>query len=150
MSQKTVAVEKERPSRALTRSVLQKPLTLEKLAMVVQRVSGLGILTYLFFHIFVTGTVGGSRAVWEGMMLLFSNPFARTGELLLLVGSTFHGINGIRVVLLELTGFVGRPARPDYPYKAQSLGPGQRSLLYAAIIMAGLSVIVGLIILWGS
>ncbi|MEK6851149.1 MAG: hypothetical protein AABY30_01280, partial [Candidatus Thermoplasmatota archaeon] len=34
-----------------------RPMNLEKLALMVQRISGVALLIYLFFHVFVTGFV---------------------------------------------------------------------------------------------
>ena len=132
------------------RWAFRKPRNLERLALLAQRVSGLGILTYLVFHIFVTGTVTGGREAWEGTMAALSNPIAHLGEWLVVVSATFHAVNGIRVMLLELTPLVGKPSRPDYPYVAQSLGGGQRSILYIAVLMAGLAGLAGVVILWGA
>ena len=78
-----------------------------------------------------------------------SNPLMHLGEWLVVVAVTFHAVNGIRVLLLELTPLVGRPARPDYPYEAQSLGRGQHSLLYVAMLMTSLAGLAGIVILWG-
>ncbi len=149
-----VSVEKARAreegiARKQFRWALQPPMNLEKLALLVQRVSGVGLLLYLFLHVFVTGTITSGQAAWDGLMGMLLNPLAHIGELLVVVGATFHAINGIRVMLLELTALVGRPIRPDYPYRVQSLGKGERSILYTAIIMAGLSTIAGILILWG-
>ncbi len=133
----------------------RRPMNLEKLALLAQRISGVGILVYLFFHIFVTGTivagpdgVPGGEDVFAGLMSMLFNPLAHIGELLVVVGATFHGINGIRVMLLELTKLVGHPIRPDYPYKTQMLGKGQQSILLTAMLMAGLSAIAGVFILF--
>jgi len=131
------------------RWAFRRPMNLEKLALLVQRVSGLGLLVYLFFHIFVTGTITSGQGAWDSIMSVLLNPLAHVGEILVVVGATFHGINGIRMMLLELTSLVGKPMRPDYPYKAQSLGKGQRSILWTATIMAGLSTIAGIVLLWG-
>ena len=125
------------------------PIHLEKLALLAQRVSGLGILVYLFFHIFVTSSITFGDSTWTGLMDILKNPLAHVGELLVIVGAAFHGVNGIRVMLLEATSLVGKPLRPDYPYKVQSLGKGQQTILYTAMIMASLSAIAGIIVLWG-
>lgn len=155
-----VSVEKAKAPRndLITTQVrwgFRKPMNLEKLALLAQRVSGVGILAYLFFHIFVTGTivpgpdgVPGGQDVFAGLMGMLFNPVAHIGELLVVVGATFHGINGIRVMLLELTKLVGHPIRPDYPYKTQMLGKGQQSILLTAMLMAGLSAIAGVFILF--
>src|SRR3972149_1588238 len=48
------------------RWVFQRPRNLERIALAVQRISGVGLLAYLVFHIFVTGTVASGRGAWEG------------------------------------------------------------------------------------
>ena len=147
-----VSVECARGSRR-TRPILwafQGPRHLERIALLAQRVSGLAILAYLFFHILVTGTIVDGRGPWEATMAGLSNPIAHLAEWLVVVAAAFHATNGIRVVLLELSPFVGKPARPDYPYAVQSLGKVQRSLLYAAICMASLAGVAGIVILWGA
>ncbi len=160
MSDAIVSIEKAKAPKQdlITTQVkwgFRKPLTLEKLALLAQRVSGVGILVYLFFHIFITGSivpgpdgVPGGQDVFSGLMGMLFNPVAHIGELLVVVGATFHGINGIRVMLLEVTKLIGHPIRPDYPYKVQSLGKGQQSILLTAMIMAGLSAIAGVFILF--
>ena len=126
-----------------------RPRNLEKIALAAQRVSGLGLLAYLFLHIFVTGTIGDGKAAWEGLQAAIDSPLEKVGTLLVIVGAVFHAVNGIRVMLLELSPLVGRPARPDYPYRVQSLGKGQKSILYAAMFLASLATIAGVVILWG-
>ncbi len=160
MSQAIVSTEKAKaPKKDLittqVRWGFRKPMTLEKLALLAQRISGVGILAYLFLHIFITGTivggpdgVPGGQDVFSGVMAMLFNPLAHIGELLVVVGATFHGVNGIRVMLLELTRLVGHPIRPDYPYKVQSLGKGQQTILLTAMVMAGLSAIAGIFILF--
>ncbi len=160
MSGPVVSTEKVKaPKKDLVttqvRWAFRRPRNLEKLALLAQRVSGVGILVYLFFHIFITGSivagpdgVPGGEDVFAGLMGMLFNPIAHIGELLVVVGATFHGINGIRVMLLELTKLVGHPIRPDYPYKTQMLGKGQQSILLTAMLMAGLSAIAGVFILF--
>jgi succinate dehydrogenase / fumarate reductase cytochrome b subunit len=160
MSDAIVSIEKTKAPRkdVLTTQVrwgFRRPMNLEKLALLAQRVSGVGILAYLFLHIFITGTivggpdgVPGGQDVFSGLMGMLFNPIAHIGELLVVVGATFHGINGIRVMLLEVTKLIGHPIRPDYPYKTQSLGKGQQSILLTAMIMAGLATIAGIFILF--
>lgn len=160
MPDSIVSIEKAKVPKkdVLTTQVrwaFRRPMNLEKLALLAQRVSGVGILAYLFFHIFVTGSivagpggVPGGQDVFSGLMGMLFNPLAHIGELLVVVGATFHGINGIRVMLLEATKLIGHPIRPDYPYKTQSLGKGQQSILLTAMLMAGLSAIAGVFILF--
>ncbi len=151
MGQETVTVERAKAKRELNPVswLFRKPMNLEKLALAAQRVSGLGMLVYLTFHIFVIGSVASGADVWRSVMSTFSNPFADIGDLLMIAGAAFHAVNGVRVLLLELTPLTGRPARPDYPYKAQSLGTGQRSIIYAAIFMAVLALVIATYYIWG-
>jgi succinate dehydrogenase cytochrome b556 subunit len=127
-----------------------RPRHLERLAVAAQRISGVGLLAYLGFHVAVTGSLADGWEAWEAIMASLAHPLAHVGELLVLVGATFHAVNGVRIMLLELTPLVGRPTRPDYPYVTQSLGRGSRSILYTAMFMSGLAGIVGVLILWGS
>ncbi len=131
------------------RGFFGRPRHWEKLALAAQRVTGVGILIYLIFHVFVTGTVASGSASWTGTMNTLHNPIADFGELLVVVGAVFHAVNGIRVMLLELSPLVGKPARPDYPYKPTSLGRGQRSILYVGLVMSVLAIIGAGLALWG-
>ncbi len=154
MADGIVSVDKTRERRdglvaKQWRWAFRRPMNLEKIALLAQRVSGLGILVYFFFHIFVTSSITFGDQTWTGLMDIMKNPLAHIGELLVIVGAAFHGVNGIRVMLLEVTSLVGKPLRPDYPYKVQSLGKGQQTILYTAIIMASLSMIAGIVVLWG-
>lgn len=148
----STAAARPRRTSAFSRQVrwpFERPRNLERIAFAVQRVSGVGLLAYLVFHVFVTGTAAAGRAAWDAVMAALSSPLAHVGEVLVVAGAAFHAVNGVRIALLELSPLVGRPRRPDYPYVAQSLGRGQRSLLYTAMLMSGLAALAGIVILWG-
>jgi succinate dehydrogenase cytochrome b subunit len=150
--QETVTIEEKEAKPGLSRHVrwiFQRPMNLEKLALAAQRVSGVGMIAYLIAHMFVIGTVTSGATAFGSIMSMFSNPFADIGDFLLVMGAAFHAVNGIRVLLLELTPLAGRPMRPDFPYRIQSLGPGQKSILYAAVVMAVLSGIIAVYVVWG-
>ena len=154
MADATVSVEPARKRRKSpvadqVRWAFWRPMNLEKLALFVQRISGLALLVYLFFHVIVTGFVASGRGAWQGIMAALTNPLAHLGEFLVFVGVIFHGVNGVRILLLELSPLVGTPSRPDYPYKAQSLGRGQRSILYLSAVMTALAAISAFFLLLG-
>lgn len=120
---------------------LEKPFNIERLVVFLQRVTGLGILFYLAFHIIVTGNAANGKAVWTGIMETLSSPLTHLGEVIVVGAVVFHGVNGIRVILMELTKLTGKPVRPDYPYNNPSLNRLQRGLIWMAI---GIGLVVAL------
>ncbi len=142
-------VPKETALRKQVNWVFRGPRNPEKLALAVQRVTGVGLLLYLVFHVVVTSTVTGGYATWTGVMTTLASPFSHLGEILVVTAVGFHAVNGLRVMFLELTGLTGRPARPDYPYKVASLGRGQRSLLVVSVVMAVLGATGAILAVWG-
>ena len=116
---------------------------LERYLYIAHRLSGLGLLLYFLIHIFVTSSRALGRQSWDAAMAAVSGSFFRTGEFLVFVAFAFHGLNGIRLVLVELGIAVGRPIEPVYPYKT-SLGV-QRPLAIGAMVLAlGLAVLGGI------
>ncbi len=111
----------------------------ERLAFVLHRVTGVIILAYLVAHIFVTSATV-DEALWESVMGALSGPLSRVGEWIVAGAVIFHGLNGIRLILVEFLGLgVGRPERPKPPYVPPSLRSGQRKGLYLvfALSLAG-------------
>ncbi len=71
------------------------------LAWLLHRVTGLGLALYLFLHIWVTHTIGRGRESFDQVMVLLQSPLAHVAEVLLLGAVVFHGLNGIRIVLID-------------------------------------------------
>ncbi len=105
------------------------------------RVSGLGLLTYFLLHIFVTSARAFGPDSWAAMMARVDHPIFKLGEYLVFAGFVFHALNGIRLVVVELFGGVGRPIEPVYPYKT-SLNV-QRPLAIGAFALAALLAVLG-------
>ena len=85
----------------------------ERRLMLLHYVTGLGILITGAVHIWVVFfTVPLDQTIWETTMLFDNHPFAilsvyrnallASTLLLLLVFTTFHAMNGIRVIIMEL------------------------------------------------
>ena len=105
----------------------------ERYAYILHRLSGLGILLYFLMHVVVTSLRARGTYLWvEGGV--FHQPMFKFGEFLVFAAFAYHGLNGIRLVLVELGFAVGKPIEPIYPYKT-SLGV-QRPLLIAMMILA--------------
>jgi len=113
----------------------------ERYLYALHRLTGLGLLAYFLLHIFVTSArIFGSEA-WTAAMNRVSGPFFRFGEYLVFAAFAFHAVNGIRLGMIELGFWVGRPIEPVYPY-ATSVGR-QRPLALAVMVLAGLIAIWG-------
>ena len=114
---------------------------IERYAYTLHRITGLGILAYFLMHIIVTSHIAFGQGSWEWWMRLFNALPFKIGEYLVFVAFAFHGLNGIRLILVELGFAVGLPEEPVYPYRS-SLNK-QRPLLVAAMVLAALVIAVG-------
>ena len=114
---------------------------IERYLYTLHRLTGLGVLLYFILHIFVTSSRVFSEKTWETWMGIFSSPLFKIGEFLVYVAFTYHAINGIRLILIELGFSVGRAEEPVYPYKS-SLNV-QRPLMVVAMIIAAVLIAAG-------
>jgi succinate dehydrogenase / fumarate reductase, cytochrome b subunit len=113
----------------------------ERYAYALHRLSGLGILAYFLMHIFVTGSRLQGPERWDSTMAFFSSPFFKIGEFMVFLAFAYHGINGIRLVLVELGCLIGRPGLPSYPYNYSTLR--QRPLFVVVMVIAAVLMIIG-------
>jgi len=74
-------------------------------------------------------------------MALFASPPFKVIEYLLFVMAVFHAMNGLRLILVELGFFLGKPKDPIYPYETSVLR--HRPLTYIVMIIAVLVMILG-------
>lgn len=66
------------------------------------RISGLGIVLFLGFHIFGMSQVAFNPALHESMLQLYRTPVFSVLELFLAACVIFHAVNGTRIAILEL------------------------------------------------
>jgi succinate dehydrogenase / fumarate reductase cytochrome b subunit len=114
---------------------------IERYAYTLHRITGLGILAYFLMHIIVTSHIALGQASWEMWMTRFSALPFKIGEYLVFVAFAFHGLNGIRLIMVELGWAVGPPEQPVYPYRT-SLNT-QRPLLIIVMVLAAVVVVAG-------
>ena len=107
----------------------------------IHRLTGLGILAYFLLHIFVTASRVWGMKAWEQWMGFFGIPVFKIGEFLVFIAFAFHGINGIRLILIELGFSVGKAEEPVYPYRS-SINT-QRPLMVVSMIIVAVIVIAG-------
>ncbi|MBI3537328.1 MAG: hypothetical protein HY070_07225 [Chloroflexi bacterium] len=74
----------------------------------VNRVAGLGLLAFLGLHIFDIFLLGFGPKLFEELLFLYKGPVARILEVFLAFGLTYHGINGVRLIVMD---FVPATAR---------------------------------------
>ncbi|ABM80027.1 Succinate dehydrogenase/fumarate reductase, cytochrome b subunit [Hyperthermus butylicus DSM 5456] len=111
----------------------------ERLAFILHRVTGFIIVVYLLAHVIVT-SYSTNPTQWEDIMSTFANSlFNKIGEWIVAGAVIYHGLNGIRLLLVEFFGTgIGKPELPKPPYIPPSLKGGQRTGLY---IVFALSII---------
>ncbi|MEW5692910.1 MAG: succinate dehydrogenase, cytochrome b556 subunit [Candidatus Hydrogenedentota bacterium] len=116
---------------------------IERYLYILHRITGLGILSYFLLHIFVTTSRIFGEEVWEFMMRSVDKPIFKIGEFMVFLAFCFHGLNGLRLIFIEL-GFklaIGEAEEPVYPYKT-SLNK-QRPLLFVCMVICIVLVILG-------
>ena len=71
------------------------------LSFVLHRVTGLGLLAFLFFH--VLSITKATNEFWKYDLLMhrYQVPDFKLGELALYAALLFHGINGLRILLID-------------------------------------------------
>ena len=74
-------------------------------AFAVNRITGLGLVFYLYLHLGVLSLLLVGRSAWNGFIELATTTVFLALDVLLLFGILFHGLNGVRVALVG-TGVV--------------------------------------------
>ena len=69
-------------------------------AFVANRLTGLGLVAYLYLHLVILSTLLRGPEAWDGLVELFRQPVFLAFDLLLVAGLAFHGLNGLRVALV--------------------------------------------------
>jgi len=141
---KNVAVPKVIPKYKLGLKAWISPFkfNFERWMYTLHRVAGVILVVYVYMHIYVTSIrVLGDGLDWTNLMSTFENPINYTGEIIVIASLAIHGANGIRLILAELGYAVGKPIRPEYPYKPPSLKGAQRTLAIILMILAGIMIL---------
>jgi succinate dehydrogenase / fumarate reductase cytochrome b subunit len=91
---------------------------LERYLYLFHRITGLGMLLFVIFHLIETTffRIQG-QGIWEATMRLLHNPVFEVGVYLVAVAFVYHALNGLRLILQEFGFVLGKPTPPIYPYK---------------------------------
>src|SRR5438132_577421 len=68
---------------------------------ILHRVTGVGVLIFLFLHIIDTMLVGWGPDVYNKIIEIYRNRFFKVGELGLFASVLFHSINGVRIIVVD-------------------------------------------------
>ncbi len=78
-------------------------------AFILNRVTGLGVLFYLYLHLLVLSQLAIGPGAWDSLLKnWFLNPVFLVLDVVLLAGLLIHGLNGIRVSLVGFGLVVSR------------------------------------------
>jgi len=69
-------------------------------AFVLNRLTGLGLVAYLYLHLIVLSTLLRGPDAWDGLVAVFRRPVFLALDVLLVLGLAVHGLNGLRVALV--------------------------------------------------
>src|SRR5512141_2395053 len=76
-------------------------------AYLAMRLSGIGLVAYLYLHLVILNQLTVGPAAWDGFVSLARSPIFLALDVVLVVGLLVHGLNGLR---LALVGFgIGVP-----------------------------------------
>ena len=70
-------------------------------AWLLHRVSGVAIMLFLFLHVLDTSLIGFGPQVYETFVELYRAPVVRVLEVALGGAVLYHGINGVRVIIID-------------------------------------------------
>ena len=72
------------------------------LAFMLHRLSGIGLVFYLYLHLVVLSRLRGGPASWDSFLALVRSPLFLVLDGVLLLGALIHGLNGLRLTLIGL------------------------------------------------
>jgi succinate dehydrogenase / fumarate reductase cytochrome b subunit len=123
---------------------------IERVAYLLMRLSGLGLLAYFIGHIYETSNILRGQVGWDDFMELISGTEGHIVMSIVIAMCVFHTINGVRVMLGHGGVGVGKPARPDYPYDPASQNYRHKIGIYSAIVLAAVAMMYGLAVMFGE
>ena len=65
------------------------------------RITGLGLLVFLFIHIVDISVIGFGPKVYNNSVLLFDQVIVRLLSLALVASVLYHGLNGLRIMAID-------------------------------------------------
>ncbi len=123
---------------------------IERVAYLLMRLSGLGLLAYFIGHIYETSKILQGEFGWNEVLEITQTTEGHVLLAIVIAMCVFHTVNGIRVMLGQGGVGVGKPARPDYPYIPASQNARHKIGIYSAIVLAAIAMMYGLGVMFGE
>ena len=123
---------------------------IERVAYLLMRLSGLGLLAYFVAHIYETSNILRGQVGWDDFLAFTQTTEGHIGMSIVIAMCVFHTVNGVRVMLGHGGVGVGKPARPDYPYDPASQNYRHKIGIYSAIVLAAVAMMYGLAVMFGE
>jgi len=123
---------------------------IERIAYLLMRLSGLGLLAYFIGHIYETSSILKGQVGWNEFLELTQTNEGHAILAIVIGMCVFHTVNGIRVMLGHGGVGVGKPSRPDYPYDPASQNIRHKIGIYSAILLAAIATLYGLSVMFGE
>jgi len=90
------------PFSAWNKLILAYRRTSGSWAYILHRITGVGLVVYLFIHIWALSSLTKGRAAFAEEMVTFTTPPFKVAEWLLGALVMFHAFNGIRIAVVDL------------------------------------------------
>jgi succinate dehydrogenase / fumarate reductase cytochrome b subunit len=97
-------------------------------AFALHRITGIGLVVYLLFHLLVLSILAQGQAGWDSFVALARTPVFLALDVVLIAGVLIHGLNGVRVTL----NGVGVGLRQQRPAFAGLMVVAAIALVYAS------------------
>ncbi len=68
---------------------------------IMHRVTGVGVLLFLFAHIIDTMLVGWGPEVYNSVVAIYQHPVFKVSEVGLFGAVLYHSLNGVRIILID-------------------------------------------------
>jgi succinate dehydrogenase / fumarate reductase cytochrome b subunit len=121
---------------------------IERLAWLLMRLTGLGLLAYFIGHIYEKSHILDGKAVWDKSLEMTQTTEGHLFLALVIGMCVFHTGNGIRLMIAQMGYGIGKTERPDYPYKPQSINMKGKACIYATLGMAALAMWYGMAVMF--
>ena len=69
-------------------------------AYLAMRLSGIGLVVYLYLHLVVLNQLTIGPDAWDGFVALARSPIYLVLDVILIIGLLIHGLNGLRLALV--------------------------------------------------
>lgn len=71
------------------------------ISFVLRRVTGVALVIYLFIHMWVIGSIIQGPEVFDARLNMVQTPFFKLMEIALLAAVVYHGLDGIRLLIVN-------------------------------------------------